>query len=197
MKEVGEMKSAFEKAMEKAEKLGSLSPEEMRERKEAECTTLGRAIVERYLGHGHKQLLKEEVGRYSGEEKGMVMGAALSRLVEAIDFKSGDVVVIERALEGLVTLKGKGHVIEVTENIKGLLQEFRDVQQQKYELEKEGIEKDGRELLHRLRIAGSAVGAINLKSSGAWAMLSTELESQFSQRLEALKRVLFGLFEEG
>jgi len=73
-KEVGEMKSAFEKAMEKAEKLGSLSPEEMRERKEAEYTTLGRAIAERYMGHGHKQLLKEEVGQYSGEEKAVVSG---------------------------------------------------------------------------------------------------------------------------
>lgn len=192
---MGEMKSAFEKAMEKAEKLGSLSPEEMRERKEAECTTLGRAIAARYMGHGHKQLLKEEVGRYSGDERGIVMGAALSRLVEAVDLESGDL--IERALEGLVTLKGKGEVMEVTENIKGLLQEFRDVKQQKYEIEKEGIEKDERELLHRLRIAGTAVGAINLKSSEAWAMLSTELESQFSQRMEALKRELLGLFEEG
>ena len=187
------MKSAFEKAMEKAEKLGSLSPEEMRERKEAECTALGRAIAERYLGRGQRRLLKEEVGRYSGEEKGIVMGAALSRLVEAIDLKSGDAV-IGRALEGLDTLKGKGQVVEVTGNMKELLQEFREVQRQKHESEKEGIERDGRELLHRLRIAGSAVGAINLKSSGAWAALSTELESQFSERLEVLKRELLGLF---
>lgn len=192
---MGEMKSAFEKAMEKAEKLGSLSPEEMREHKEAEYTTLGRAIAERYVGHGHKPLLKEEVGRYSGEEKGIVMEAALSSLVEAVDLESGDL--IERALDGLLALKGKGQVMEVTENIKGLLQEFRDVKQQKYEIGKEGIEKDEREMLHRLRIAGSAVGAINLKSSEAWAMLSTELESQFSQRLEALKRELLGLFKEG
>jgi hypothetical protein len=190
------MKSAFEKAMEKAEKLGSLSPEEMRERREAECTTLGRAIAERYLGHGQRRLLREEVGRYGGEEQGIVMGAALSRLVEAVDLKSGDAV-IGRVLEGLVALMGKGHVVEVIGNVKGLLQEFREVKRQTYESEKEGIERDGRELLHRLRIAGSAVSAINLKSSEAWAGLSTELESQFSQRLEVLKRELLGLFEEG
>jgi hypothetical protein len=193
---VGEMKSAFEKAMEKAEKLGSLSPEEMRERREAECTTLGRAIAERYLGHGQRRLLREEVGRYGGEEQGIVMGAALSRLVEAVDLKSGDAV-IGRVLEGLVALMGKGHVVEVIGNVKGLLQEFREVKRQTYESEKEGIERDGRELLHRLRIAGSAVSAINLKSSEALAGLSTELESQFSQRLGVLKRELLGLFEEG
>jgi metal-dependent hydrolase (beta-lactamase superfamily II) len=190
------MKSAFEKAMEKAEKLGGLSPEEMRERKEAEYTALGRAIAERYLGHGHKQLLEEEVGRYGRGEKGIVTGAALSRLVEAIDLKSGEVVVTGRALEGLVILKGKGQVLEAVGRIKVLLQEFRDVRQQKYEIEKESIEKDGRELLHRLRIAGSAVGAINLKSSETWEVLSAEIESQFSQRLEALKRELLGLFKE-
>jgi hypothetical protein len=189
------MKSAFEKAMEKAEKLGSLSPEEVREHKEAEYTALGRAIAERYMGHGHERLLKEEVGRYSGEERGIVMGAALSRLVEAVDLKSGDL--IGRALEGLLALTGKGQVMEVVDNIEGLLQEFRDVKKQKYEIEKEGIEKEVRELLHRLRIAGSAVGTINLKSSKAWAILSTELESQFSQKLEALKWELLGLFKEG
>lgn len=194
---MGEMKSAFEKAMEKAEKLGGLSPEEMRERKEAECTTLGRAIAERYLGHGHKQLLEEEIGRYSGGEKGIVMGAALSRLVEAIDLKSDDIVVMGRALEGLVILKGKGQVLETVGRIQALLHEFREVIHQKYEIEKESIEKDGRELLHRLRIAGSAVGSINLKSSEAWEVISVELESQFSQRLEALKRELLGLVEEG
>ena len=85
---------------------------------------------------------------------------------------------------------------EVTESIKGLLQEFRGVKQQRYEIEKEGIEKEGRELLHRLRIAGSAVGTINLGSSETWEVLSAEIESQFSQGLEALKRDLLGLFKE-
>ena len=36
---MGEMKSAFERALEKVDKLGKLSPEEMREREEEEMVT--------------------------------------------------------------------------------------------------------------------------------------------------------------
>ena len=57
---MGEMKSAFEKALERAEKLGKLSPEEMRGRKEAEYAPIGRAIADRYLRHGHNEILEEE-----------------------------------------------------------------------------------------------------------------------------------------
>jgi hypothetical protein len=192
---MGEMKSALERALEKAEKLGKLSPEEIREREKAKYTPIGRAIAERYLGHGHKQLLKEEVGRYSGDLKGIVTSAALSRLVEAIDLASGDLV--ERALYGLLTLKGKGRIGEVDGRIKSLLGEFRDAQQERYEMEKERIEKGDMGLLHQLRISGSAIGAINLKASESWATISREISLQFNQRLDALKRELSGLLEGG
>lgn len=191
---MGEMKSAFDKAMEKVERLGKLSPEEMRERADAEYAPIGRAVAERYLGHGYKQLLMEEVERYSGDEKVIVIGAVLSRLVEAIDFAGGDL--LERALDGLLILKGKGRTEGTTEEIRGLLGEFRDVQEQKYIREKERIEKDERELLHQLRISGSAVGAINLEASEAWGMISQEIDSQFSERLGVLKRELLDLLEK-
>jgi len=191
---MGEMKSAFEKAMEKAERLGKLSPEEMKERAESEYAPIGRAIAERYLGHGYKQLLEEEVERYSGDEKGIVIVAALSGLVEAIDFTSGDL--IERALDGLLSLKGKGRTVGTIEEIRGLFGEFQDVQKQKYVSEKERIEKDERELLHQLRISGSAVGPINLEASEAWGMVSQELNSQFNERLVVLKQELLDSLEK-
>jgi hypothetical protein len=191
---MGEMKSAFEKAMEKAERLGKLSPEEMRKRAEEEYAPIGRAITERYLGHGHKQLLREGVERYSGDEKGMVIEAALFRLIEAIDFTSGDQ--IERALDGLITIEGEGRTRGTIEEIRGLLGEYKDVQKQKYVGEKERIEKDERELLHQLRISGSAMGAINLQASETWRMISREIDSQFNERLGVLKRELLDLLEK-
>lgn len=190
---MGEMKSALEKALEKAEKMGKLSPEEMREHREAEYAPVGRAIAERYLGHGHRQLLKEEVNKHSGDEKGIVVGAALSRLAEAIDLASDEL--IEKALAGVLTLKRKGRIGEISESIRGLLGEFRGAQEQGYEAEEERIEKSAKELLHQLRISGSAVGAINLKASEAWGMISQELYSQYNERLEALKRELLDLLE--
>jgi hypothetical protein len=185
---MGEMKSAFEKALEKADKIGKLSPEEMREREEAEYTPIGRAIAERFLGHGHKQILKEEVERYSSDENGIVVRAALSRLVEAIDLSSGHP--IERSLDGLLTLKGKEGIGGTVDSIRILCADFQNEREQEYEREKENIEKSERELLHQLRITGSAVGAINPKASESLSLVYEQLNSRFNQRLEALKQEL-------
>jgi len=191
---MGEMKSAFEKAMERAEKLGKLSPEEMRERKQAEYNPIGRALAERYLGHGQKRVFKEEANRYSGDEKGIVIRAALLRLGEAIDLENDELT--EKALAGMLVFKAKEKMGEINEKIRSLLREFREAQQQKYEGEKERIERGEKELLHQLRISGSAVGEINLKASEAWERISQQLCSRFNERLVDLKGELLSLLEE-
>jgi hypothetical protein len=185
---MGEMKSAFEKALEKVDKLGKLSPEEMRERQEEEYIPIGRAISERFLGHGHKQILKEEVERYSSDEKVIVVKAARSRLVEAIDFSNGDQ--IQRSLDGLLTLEGKERIGGTIDRIRILFAEFQEEREREYEREKGNIEKSERELLHQLRITGSAVGAINPKASESLSLMYEKLSSRFNERLEALKQEL-------
>ena len=191
---MGEMKSAFEKALEKADKIGKLSPEEMREREEAEYTPIGRAIAERFLGHGHKQILKEEVERYSSDENGVVVRATLSRLVEAIDLSSADL--IQRSLDGLLTLKEKEGIGETIDRIRILFAEFQVEREQEYEREKENIDKSERELLHQLRITGSAVGAINPTAGESLSLVYEQLNSRFNERLEALKQEL-RIFSDG
>jgi len=191
---MSEMKSALEKALEKAEKLGKLSPEEMRQRKEEEYTPIGRAIADRYLGHGRNPILEEEVNRYSGEEKAIVIRAALSRLEDAIGLESDEVA--ERAIAGILTFRGEEKFGEISERIRSLLGEYREGRRQKYEEQKEHIERREMELLHQLRISGSAVGDINLQTSEAWARISQELSSRFDERLEELKRELANLSQE-
>ena len=188
---MGEMKSAFEKALEKADKIGKLSPEEMREREEAEYTPVGSAIAERFLGHGHKQILKEELERYSSDENGVVVRAALSLLVKSIDLTSRDL--IERSLDGLLTLKGKERIGGTVDRIRILFAEFQEKRKQEYEREEENIQKSERELLHQLRIAGSAVGAINPKASESLNLVYEQLNSRFNERLEVLKQELQNL----
>lgn len=192
---MSEMKSAFEKALERADKLGKLSPEEMRERKEEEYATIGRAIADRYLGHGHTGILEEEATRYGRDEKGIVIGAAVSRLAEAIALESDEVT--EKAMAGMLTLRGEEEIARITERVGSLLSEYREAKRQKYEEEKEDIERRERELLHQLRISGSAVGEINLRASEAWERVSQELLSRFDERLKELKQQLLGLCKEG
>jgi hypothetical protein len=179
------MKSAFDKALERAERLGKLSPEEMRKRKEEEYTPVGRALADRYLGHGYVQFLEEGVNRYGGEERDVVRRAALSGLVEAIDL--GDHEGSERAMEGILILSGEESVGEVRPQIRDLLAEYDGAEEAKYEEQKGEVERRERELLHQLRISGSAVGEINVEASETWKLLSQELHSRFDQRLQQLK----------
>jgi len=73
---MGELKSAYERAMEKAEKLGQLSPEELRERKKAELAPIGRALADRYLSHGHTRVLSHDLERFGDEERDVIANAA-------------------------------------------------------------------------------------------------------------------------
>lgn len=185
---VAEMKSAFEKALERAERLGKLSPEEIREGREKEFTPIGRALAEHYLGHGYGHILAEEMAKYSGEEKDVVMKAALSRLVEAIEL--GNYEATERAIAGILALKGEGEIGPIPEQIKSLFEEYKQAEKDRYEKGKGEIERKERELLRQLGISGSAIGEINLEASETWEEISGELYSQFDQRLNQLKEQL-------
>jgi len=184
---VGEMKSAFERALERAEKLGKLSPEEIKESKEKEFVSIGRALVEQYLGHGYGHILEEEMARYSGEEKDIVMKAALSQLVEAIDLGSGETA--ERAIGGILTLK-EGEVGQIAGQIKGLFEEYKQAEKDRYEKEKGEVERRELELLRQLGITGSAIGEINLEASEPWKDILGGLYSEFNQRLHQIKEQL-------
>ncbi|MFQ5924869.1 MAG: hypothetical protein ACE5IE_02600 [Dehalococcoidia bacterium] len=182
---MGEIKSAFEKALERAERIGKLSPEEMRGRQEEEYATIGRALADRYLRHGYGEILGEEANKYSGEERDIVTRAALSRLVEAMEL--GNYEITQRAMEGIPVLRGKEKVREVKVQIKSLLDEYKKAEKERYETEKEEIGRKERGLLHQLRISGSAVGEINLEASESWKEVCQELYSQYDKRLGALK----------
>jgi hypothetical protein len=185
---MSEMKSALEKALERAERLGRLSPDEVKERRRAEYTPIGRAVADRYLGHGHGGIFIEELNAYGGEEKDIVIGAALSRLGEAIEL--GNYEVTERAIEGILALKGRDEVGGIGEEIRSLLKEYKLAENERYKGRKEEIERKGRELLHQLRISGSAVAGINLEASETWKEMAQELYARFDQRLQELKEKL-------
>ena len=99
---MGELKSAYERALERVEKLGALSPQELRETKDAEQSAIGRALAERYLEHGYERPLVEGLERYHGDDRGVVVKGALSRLVAEIEFDNGQAT--DRALQGIEAL---------------------------------------------------------------------------------------------
>ena len=181
---MGEIKSVWEIVRERVERLGKLSPEEIRRQREEKCNLLGEVLAEKYLSGLDLWQLEVELGKYSGEEADLVKKAVASRLVQAIEV--GDYEKLEKVIIGISYLKPSEEVKKIGERIKSLFREYR----QEEEREWEGIEKEGRELLHQLRISGEAIEEINPKARSEWEQRLERVVQPYKERLEELKRGL-------
>jgi len=185
---MGELKSAYEKALERADRLGKLSPEEMRGRKMAEYAAIGRALAERYLEHGYTRVLNEELGKYRGSDRDVLVEAALSRLVEALSLDAPEAT--QRALQGITTMKPTTSIVETQRQIRSLAIDYTVAREQAYEQATEGLKKRGAEALDELGVAGGAIGDLRVGTRELRRDTSQELRSQFEPRLAEVKREL-------
>lgn len=185
---MGEMKSALERALEKAEQIGKLSPEEMQEKRRAEYIPIGEGLAKRYLEHGHLFIIEEGINKHTGEERSIVANAALSILVKNIGL--GDSSLTDKALRGIVQLRGEERIKNHLEEIETILSAYHQAKQQRYEEERARIEKSVRESLHRMRISGSAVGHVHAEGGEEWKKVVGELQSQFGERLAEIAQSL-------
>ena len=185
---MGELKSAYEKALERAGKLGRLSPEEMRERKVAEYAAIGGALAERYLEHGYTRVLDEELGKYGGSDRDMLVEAALSRLAEALSLDVPEAT--ERALQGITTLKPNTSILETKRRMRSLEADYADAREQAYEQATEGLMSRGAEALDELGITGSAIGDVRIGIRELRRDASQELRSRFEAGLGEVRQEL-------
>ena len=191
---MGELKSAYERALEKAEKLGALSPQELREKKDAEQSAIGRALAERYLEHGYPRTLVEGLERYHGDDRDVVAKGALSRLVAEIDFDNGQAT--DRALKGIEGLSAAAKGLQAAEEIRSLVGRYRDAERQAREQARERVYALGGQLLDELGIGGSAIAEVRLGAGAVWEETSTELRTRFEGRLGKLKQQLLAPSDE-
>jgi signal transduction histidine kinase len=180
---MSEIKSAWEIAQAKAAKLGKLSAEEERQQKEEECRRIGTAIAQRYLSHWDPQNMQAELSRYPSEERLTIARTILDELAQTIDLSSQDM--FERTAKGMLTLRppeAQGTI----EQIRELSQEY----QQAVRKTSQEMEARVKEMLHQLRVSGSAIGGINVEANREWQQSLQELAQPFQERLEALKSEL-------
>jgi len=190
---MGEMKSAYDRAMERAGKLGKLSPDEMKKQQEERLLTVGRAIADKYVVHGSTQVLKGDIDKLKAEERATVDRGAQLGLAASLSFDKGVTLeAIERVSEGLVALAvdKKGAIEELIDSVKKLLEEMEAELDRTYSSEYSHLESERRVLLQGLGISGSAVGGINTEGSTAWQLIEEALRGQYNTRLEPLKKKL-------
>lgn len=181
---MGEIKSAWEIAQEKANKLGELSPEERQKQRQDRCRPIGQSLAEKYLSQYDSQYLQAELNKYDSEDRELISRAALQRLVERIDLGYGPI--LDKIGQGILSLANTRAVAETVGKIKELLDEYREAE----ELERQEIERAGREMLHQLRISGTAISHVNIQAKEEWQKKISQLAQPFQERLDTLKREL-------
>jgi len=85
---MSELKSAWEIAQEKANKLGKLSAEELQRQREEECRQIGQGIAQRYLDNPESLSLDIELNKHPEEGRGLIRKAVASHLIQALDLSS-------------------------------------------------------------------------------------------------------------
>ena len=191
---MGKLKSAWEIAQEKADRLGKLSAEEMQRQREQECRQIGRAIAQRYLDNPEPLSLAIELNK-SQEKKDLVRQATLTHLTQAIDLRFltsfGMTSKPERIIQGIAAIEPKSQ--SILERIRGLAQEYEPLADKT----RRAIEIKCRETLHQLRISGTAVGNINIEATPQWQQSWHLLTEPLESRLDSLKRELINSISSG
>lgn len=182
---MGELKSAWEIAQERASRLGKLSVEEEREQARQRYRQLGQVLSQKWLDSPQPLDIAAELDKHEGEDREGVRQAAIEHLMEAVEItttQSTDRV--RNAIEGIGQLNPQ--LQREVEEIAGLVQEYEEAEGKT----RQQLESSYWETLHRLRISGTAVGAVNLEANEQWQLARQRLVEAFGTRLNDLKKAL-------
>jgi len=185
---VGEIKSAWELAMEKVEKLGKLSPEELQRQKTEKFGSIGQGLAEKYLSGLTLRDLKLELDKHKGKERELVRAALASKLIDAIEL--GDAERLSKVIEAIseLNLKSREGLAGIRAEIEQLFGEYREAEQKK----RREVETAARGVLHQLRISGSAIGSVNPEVVPEWKSELDRIAQPYRERLGSLKAMLAG-----
>ena len=184
---MGELKSAWEVAQERANRLGKLSAEE-RERQERQgYGQIGQALAQKWLDSPQSFDMIAELDKYEEKERDLIRKSAIERLAEAVDLTTSQGIKgAKKVVEAIGNLKPE--VQTKTEEISQLLQEY-EAAEQKMTQELAGTY---RQTLHQLRISGTAVDTANIEGNPQWHSARRGLIESFAPRLNDLKQALTG-----
>ena len=185
---MGELKSAWEVAQERANRLGKLSAEEKEQQQKQGYRQIGQALAQKWMDSPQRLDVTAELGKYEEGERDVIKRAVIEHLVETIGFEDTQVVDnVKRVAQAITSLRPE--LQPRAEEMGQLVQEYGLAEQ---EIRQE-LEGNYRATLHQLRISGTAVGAINIEPNPQWQSARQGLVESLAPRLDALKQALVRL----
>jgi len=182
---MGELKSAWEIAQEKANRLGKLSAEEKEQQARQRYRQIGQVLAQKWLAGSQKLNMTAELNKHEEKESEIIKQAVIEHLVETIEFTTTrGINSVKKVIEAISSLGPEFQ--PKAEEIGQLVQEYEEAEQKI----RQELESDYRETLHKLRISGTAVDAINIEANPQWQLARQELVEAFTPRLNDLKQAL-------
>ncbi len=184
---MAEIKSAFEIAMERAEKIGSLTKEELAAQKWEEK---GKRVAAAFL-NGKIKNLQEGLKDIPGEHIQTVLSGAndilLRNIVLPRDPHQWDT--IKRAMAGLVEIKGS-LASQVMPQIEQLLKNYESTMEHYRQQFKQQVSQTmGGQDMASMQMDSEGLNAL-ASMQEEWNKLSGEISQQFEQQLQPLKAYL-------
>jgi len=192
---VGELKSAFEIAMERAKRLGEASQEEV---KKGNLVPQGERLAARYL-RGECNLIAE-LSKYDEEARGYVAEGAKGILLRNIDLPRNDLAkeINRSVMEGIKALKAdKGGVENVYSKIRRLFKHYEEEGEQQrsqaYEMLKGEFQRNLQQAAQQGGLSGRVEVERHPQFQEQWRRTLAQLDSQYQRLLEECKQELEGI----
>jgi hypothetical protein len=182
---MGELKSAWEIAQERASRLGRLSAEEVEHQERQRYRQIGQALAQKWLDSSQQLDMTAELNKYEEQERDIIKQSAIEQLAKAIELTNTQGISnVKRIIEAISSLKPE--LQPKAEEIGQLVQEYERAEQKI----RQELESKCWEALHQLRISGTAIDSINIEADRQWQLARQELVESFTPKLNDLKQAL-------
>jgi hypothetical protein len=188
---MGEIKSAWEKAMERVDKLGDLTEDE---RKRIEYVPIGDSLAGRFL-KDETVKLADELSKYKGDDRKYVLQGLQETLLRNINLPKDDRVKATntKAFAAFTSFKQNQKQLKAAfDLINHLFEYYENARQQTYNQFKQNFEAKFQESMHQQQAAGSGRGQAEMQAQfqEEWRKLSGQLDSQYDKVLTDHKQQL-------
>lgn len=181
---MSEMKSAWEIALEKTQKLEKASPEELRRQKEEEQAAVAQALAQKLLDGLDLRSWEIEFEKQPPESREFIKGRLLVHLREAINLEDWDK--SRRSLSGVRFLRRDTDLQAVEQKLEELRHEYTQAREAlKHELEQPNLAR-----LLQVGISGSAIADTNPLADPHGQKRLKEVSGPYDERLQEIKREL-------
>jgi hypothetical protein len=181
------VKSAWEIAMERAERLGRLSPEELRKQEENEHRPIGEGLADRYLSGLPPRDVEAQLGRYTGAAAEFVRQGLLARLTEAFQWQ--ELQRTRRALQGIREFFPSARMNDIASRLEQLLGEYELEKTQSAAIGQQQLATEAEGILRERGLGGSALRP-NLEATATWHHARMQSEAAYEERLAVLTEEL-------